>query len=247
MKRLMCITAHPDDEAGGFGGSLRLYRDRGAETCVVCLTSGQAATNRGSAKNDEELAALRRAEFTASCELLGVSDCVILDYPDGQLYRQDLYRVVCDLTHHIRRFRPQVLLTFGTEGGLTGHQDHAMASVFASLAFHWAGRENRYPDQLSGGVKTHRTQKLYYVTGDFTLPGRQPVITSPVTTCIDIKEQLETKIAAFKIHDTQSPLASMFEQSVRKRGPVEMFHLAAFVKFGPAAQETDLFEGVEID
>jgi len=29
MLRLMCITAHPDDEAAGFGGSLRLYRDRG--------------------------------------------------------------------------------------------------------------------------------------------------------------------------------------------------------------------------
>jgi LmbE family N-acetylglucosaminyl deacetylase len=241
----MCITAHPDDEAGGFGGSLRLYRDQGAETCVVCLTSGQAASNRGSAKSDEELAALRRAEFTASCEMLGVSDSVILDYPDGQLYRQDLYRVVCDLTHHIRRFRPQVLLTFGTEGGLTGHQDHAMASVFASLAFHWAGRENRYPDQLMGGVTIHRTQKLYYVTGDFTLPGRQPVTVSPVTACIDIKGQLETKIAAFKIHKTQSPLASMFEQSVRRRGPVEMFHLTASVKFGPAAQESDLFAGVQ--
>jgi LmbE family N-acetylglucosaminyl deacetylase len=247
MMRLMCITAHPDDEAGGFGGSLRLYRDRGAETCVVCLTSGQAASNRGSANNDQELAALRRAEFTASCEILGVSESVILDYPDGQLYRQDLYRVVCDLTQYIRRFRPQVLLTFGTEGGLTGHQDHAMASVFASLAFHWAGRENRYPDQLSGGLKTHRTQKLYYVTGDFTLPGRQPVTTSPVTTCIDVKEQLEAKIAAFKIHETQSPLASMFEQSVRKRGPVEIFHLAASIHFGPAAQETDLFEGVKPD
>jgi len=24
MLRLMCITAHPDDEAGSFGGSLRL-------------------------------------------------------------------------------------------------------------------------------------------------------------------------------------------------------------------------------
>jgi LmbE family N-acetylglucosaminyl deacetylase len=122
-----------------------------------------------------------------------------------------------------------------------------MDRSFASLAFHWAGRENRYPDQLTGGVKIHRTEKLYYVTGDFTLPGRQPVTVSPVTTCIDIKEQLETKIAAFKIHETQSPLASMFEQSVRRRGPVEMFHLAASIDFGPAAQETDLFDGVRPD
>ncbi|PYV74808.1 MAG: hypothetical protein DMG97_07800, partial [Acidobacteria bacterium] len=73
MFRLMVITAHPDDEAGNFGGSLRLYRDRGAETCVICLTPGQAATNRGPAKSDRELAELRRQEFVASCEILRVT------------------------------------------------------------------------------------------------------------------------------------------------------------------------------
>ena len=69
----MCITAHPDDEAGGFGGALRVYADRGVETSVLCLTSGQAATHRGGAKSDHELAAIRRQEFAASCEILGVS------------------------------------------------------------------------------------------------------------------------------------------------------------------------------
>ncbi len=147
MLRLMCITAHPDDEAGGFGGTLRLYHDRGVETCVVCLTPGQAASNRGNAANDQELAAMRRQEFAAACEILGIATGIVLDYPDGQLYRQDLYKVVCELTLHIRRFRPQVLITFGPDGSVTGHIDHSMASVFATLAFHWAGRTNRYPDQ----------------------------------------------------------------------------------------------------
>src|SRR5580698_6442178 len=96
MLRLMCVTAHPDDEAGGFGGSLRLYHDRGVESCVICLTPGQAATNRGVARSDDELAAIRRKEFAASCEILKVSRGLVLNYPDGNLYRQDLYHVVCD-------------------------------------------------------------------------------------------------------------------------------------------------------
>ena len=162
MLRLMCITAHPDDEAGGFGGSLRLYHDRGMETCIVCLTPGQAATHRGGAASDQELAALRRKEFAAACEILKVSHGIVLDYPDGQLHRQDLYKVVCELTLHVRRFRPHVLITFGPDGSVTGHTDHSMASVFATLAFHWAGRSNRYPDQISGEITPHRAQKLYY-------------------------------------------------------------------------------------
>src|SRR6266852_7476854 len=182
MLRMMVITAHPDDEASSFGGSLRLYSERGVETCVLCLTPGQAATYRGGTRSDQELAAMRRKEFAAACEILKVSRGIVLDYPDGQLHRQDLYKVVCDLTLHVRRFRPHVLLTFGPDGSVTGHTDHSMASVFATLAFHWAGRNNRYPDQLKEGIPQHRSQKLYYSTANFALPGRQPITLAPITT-----------------------------------------------------------------
>ncbi|HXY08082.1 MAG TPA: PIG-L family deacetylase [Terriglobales bacterium] len=245
MRRLLCVTAHPDDEAGGFGGSLALYHDRGVETAVVCLTPGQAATHRGAAKDDQELAAMRREEFAASCRILKITRGVVLNYPDGNLYRQDLYRVVYDLTLEVRHFRPQVMLSFGPEGGVTGHTDHSMASVFAELAFHWAGRSNRYPDQLRTGISPHRTQKLYFATANFTLPDRQPVTLSPASAVVDIGRHLETKIAAFKVHRTQAPLWPNFESHVRHRGRQEMFHLAAAIRSEAVSQETDLFQGVE--
>lgn len=247
MLRLMCITAHPDDEAGSFGGCLSLYHARGIETCVICLTPGQAATHRGGAKDDAELIAMRRREFAASCEILKVSRGHVLDYPDGKLYRQDLYRVVCDLTLHIRQFRPQVVITFGPEGGLTAHDDHAMASVFATLAFQWSARSNRYPDQLANGISPHRAEKLYYATANFSLPNRQPIALSPPTAVIEIGNHLETKIAAFKAHTTQAPLWALFESHVRGRGRQEMFHLAAWVKTEPMPKETDLFSGITGD
>ncbi len=240
----MCVTAHPDDEAGGFGGTLRLYRDRGVETCVVCLTPGQAATNRGGARNDDELAAMRRKEFAASCEILKVNRPVILNYPDGKLHLQDLYRVVCDLTLQVRQFRPEVVMTFGPEGSITGHTDHSMAGVFATLAFQWAARNNRYPDQLDNEIRPHRAQKLYYVTAQFLLPGRPPVTLAPETAAIDISDSYETKIAAFKAHTTQSPLWTRFEQNIRQRPRHELFHLAASVRMEPIKQETDLFAEV---
>src|SRR6478752_6226282 len=186
MLRMMVITAHPDDEASSFGGSLRLYQERGIETCIVCLTPGQAASYRGGARNDQELGAMRREEFAAACKILKVSRAAVLDYPDGQLHRLDLPRVVSDLTLRIREFRPQVLVTFDPAGSVTGHTDHTMASVFATLAFHWAGRNNRFPDQLSGSVAPQRIQKLYYATADFSLPGRQPITLPPATAIIQI-------------------------------------------------------------
>ena len=244
MFRLMCITAHPDDEAGNFGGILSVCHDRGIETSVICLTPGQAATNRGDAKSDRELADIRRQEFAASCAILRVSQPIILDYPDGQLHRQELNRVVYELTLRIRQFRPQLLLTFGAEGGVTGHPDHSMAGVFATLAFHWAGRANRYSDQLESGLVPHCTQKLYYSSAEFALPNRQPISFPPPTAIVNIGDHLETKISAFKAHRTQSPLWPLFEENARKQGRREMFHLAASVRPGAHSSENDLFADV---
>ena len=248
MLRLLCVTAHPDDEAGGFGGSLLFYASRGVETHVLCLTPGQAATNRGGARSDEELAAMRRAEFQASCRVLRIASGEVLDYPDARLDRVDFHAVVGELTERIRRIRPHVILTIGPEGAVTAHPDHSMASLLATLAYHWAGRSNRFPEQLQNGLKPHRAQKLYYATTLFSLPDRQPVSPAPVTATIEIgSEFLEAKIRAFKQHTSQSPLFQLFEGMARKRGTRELFHLAATTAPRQMQMETDLFEGVKED
>jgi LmbE family N-acetylglucosaminyl deacetylase len=246
MRKLLCITAHPDDEAGAFGGALLLYHERGVETFIVCLTAGTAARNRGTAQTSEELAELRRAEFAASCKLLGVTRGEVLDYPDSKLESVNLSQAVRDLVLRIRQIRPQVILTFGPDGGLTGHVDHAMAGIFATLAFEWAGRSDRYPEQLDQGLKPHRVQKLYYHAADFQLPDRQPISQPTVTTHIEIgRQRFERKFDAFRQHTTQAPLFERVRQNLGERlGTVEMYHLAGTSSPRDAKAETDLFEDV---
>jgi LmbE family N-acetylglucosaminyl deacetylase len=247
MKRLLCVTAHPDDEAGGFGGSLLLYGARGVETHVICLTPGQAATHRGNTRSDDELSAARRLEFAAACRILKVSRGEVLDYADGALDRADFYEVVADLVRRIRQIRPHIMLTLGPEGAITAHPDHSMAGIFATMAFHWAGRSNRFADQFTEGLLPHRAQKLYYATSAFTLPERQPVALPPATAMIDVGEYFEAKVEAFKAHTTQAPLVPIFENAVRQRGRQELFHLAAAVTPRTIEIETDLFAGVVED
>jgi len=252
MLRLLCVTAHPDDEAGGFGGTLALYSERKVETYVVCLTPGQAARNRGGAKSDAELSAMRREEFARACKLLMITHGEVLDFADAALDRADFLAVTGALVQRIREFRPQVVLTIGTEGAVTGHPDHTMAALFATAAYHWAGRTNRFTDQLavegkSGGLKPHYAQKLYYASALATVPELpQPVALAPVTTVIEIGGHLETKIRAFAAHTSQNPLLPRFEGTIRKRGNYEHFQLAASTtpRMTETAVETDLFAGV---
>jgi LmbE family N-acetylglucosaminyl deacetylase len=245
MIRLLGITAHPDDEVGAFGGTLLLYHSRGVETSVICLTRGQAATNRGTAKSDQELANLRSSEFYASCRVLRVANAQILDYPDGSLQREDLVAVSGDLTRRIRELKPHVILTMGTEGAITGHPDHSMASIFATMAFHWAARKDRFPEQLEGGLQPHRAQKLYYSTASFVLPDRPPVSPPPCTATIDISQVLDGKIAASREHVTQAPLMALFAKAMRRFGGAELFHLAASNMPSTLELEIDLLTGVQ--
>ena len=244
MFRLLCITAHPDDEAGGFGGTLLHYADRGVETHVICLTPGQAGSHRGAAKSSKELAALRCAEFAVSCKILKVSHSHVLNYEDAGLYRADFFAVVGDLAQRVRTIRPHVMITMGTEGAITAHPDHSMASLFATMAFHWAGRKSLFPEQLAASVKPHRTQKLYYGTAEFTMKEREPVSLAPISVALDISPYLDAKLAAFKAHVTQSPLFPIFERNMLRLSGKERFHLAAAISPRLAQQEKDLFEGV---
>jgi LmbE family N-acetylglucosaminyl deacetylase len=243
--KILGITAHPDDEVGAFGGTLLYYHSRGIKTYVICLTPGQAASNRGEARSDEELAGMRRAEFAASCRILQVTEAQILDYPDGGLSHADFYAVVGDLARRVRDIKPDLILTMGPEGAITGHPDHAMASIFATMAFHWAARSDRYPEQLTDGRAPHRANKLYYSTASFVLPDRPPVSPPPCTATIDIAPFLEDKIKAFQAHTTQAPLMARFGKAMRQFGSKELFHLAATNQPVRLEIETDLLSGLD--
>jgi LmbE family N-acetylglucosaminyl deacetylase len=242
--RLLGITAHPDDEVGAFGGTLLLYNSRNVDTFVICLTPGQAATNRGAAQSDEELAELRRSEFMKSCEILQVTEAQVLDYPDGGLDHTDFLTVVGDLTGRIRRIKPHLILTLGPEGAITGHPDHSMASIYATMAFHWAARQDRFPEQLQAGLKPHAAQKLYYATASFILPDRPPAPPPPWTASLDITPFLERKILASQAHATQAPLMERFKKAMKKFGGVELFHLASSSRPKQMELETDLLSGI---
>lgn len=244
MFRLLCTTAHPDDEVWAFGGSLLGSHARGIETHVICLTRGAAATNRGGAKSCEDLSAMRTEEFYAACRLLKVTHPMILDYPDGGLSRTDFSEIAGVLTRHIRRIRPHVILTLGLEGTVTAHVDHSMVGLFTTAAYHWAGRTDRFAEQLSDGLTPHRTQKLYYVTASDVWSERQPVSLAPVTARIDVRKYIDAKIEAFRVHTSQLPLLEKYgDRSLRRTE--EQFHLAATATPQVLTQEHDLFAGVQ--
>ena len=238
--KMMLVVAHPDDECFAFGGALALAADKGIETYVVCLTDGQAATHRGDAASGQELGQIRRAEFVESCRILGVAHHELLDYQDGRLEFADFSRAAGRLVERMRRFKPDVVVTFGSEGSLNSHADHMIVSMLTTAAFHWSGRPNRYP----GLALPFQPRRLFTQTSDFFIPDRQPPLLSPWTAVLDIRSAKERKAEAFRAHASQAPLMEKTRALFEEYGDNEFYTLLACETPAPASQITDLFEGL---
>jgi LmbE family N-acetylglucosaminyl deacetylase len=237
---MMLVVAHPDDECFAFGGALALAAERGVETYVICLTDGQAATHRGDAVSGEELGKLRRAEFTASCQVLGVTHHELLDYQDAQLEFADISRLAGRLVERMRRFQPDVVLTFGIDGALNSHPDHMIVSMATGAAFHWSGRPSRYPEL--GPV--FQPSRLFTLSSNFVMPDRQAPFLSPWTVVLDIRSVRQRKIEAFRQHASQAPLMERTQAIFEQYGAEEFYTLLAASTPQPAAMATDLFAGL---
>ncbi len=243
--RLMCLTAHPDDEAGGFGAALLRAADRGIATAVLCLTEGAAGSYREPGQTDEALAALRRTEFRDACAALGVGQAELLQYPDGELWQEPFLPLVGVMVEALRRFKPHVVLTFGGEGGVNQHRDHTAVSLAATAAFHWAGRATFYPEQLTE-LETWAPQKLYYAATPF-LSSKDALVQrtgtrAPASLRFELGALVERKFAAFAKHGSQQGVLDRVRAEHEDTFQYEDYLLVAARTL--VAREQDLWDGV---
>lgn len=163
--RLMAVLAHPDDESLGFGGTLAKYASEGVETFLVTATCGEAGRYRGHGSGDREhpgpetLGRIRQAELRAAAAALGVRELSLLDYRDGGLDRTNHAEAVGRIAGHLRRVRPDVVVTFGADGAY-GHPDHIAISQFTTAAIVKAA-DPAYA--ASPECPPHAVSKLYYL------------------------------------------------------------------------------------
>ena len=238
--KLLCVVAHPDDECFAFGGALALAARAGVETSVLCLTDGQAASNRGDSASSADLGRIRRAEFEASCKVLGVGHAELLDYADGRLEFADFSATAARLVAILRTVRPNVVVTFGSDGTLNTHPDHTMVSAFTCAAYHWAASEKRFPE--AGPI--HHADRLFVATTSFFMPGRPAPMPAPWTATLDVRSVMEQRHQAFRCHASQAPLMEQTRTLFAEHGQSEHYALLAQREPGPAILLTGLFDGL---
>ena len=82
-----------------------------------------------------------------------------LDYIDGDVDQADPEEIIGKIVSHLRRLKPQIVVTFGPDGAY-GHPDHIALSQFTGGALVCAADRNFVDAHVQ---PPHRVLKLYYM------------------------------------------------------------------------------------
>jgi N-acetyl-1-D-myo-inositol-2-amino-2-deoxy-alpha-D-glucopyranoside deacetylase len=284
-RRLLLVHAHPDDETISTGATMAHYAAAGAHVTLVTCTLGEegeihvpALASLAAAEADQ-LGGYRLVELERACAALGVTDYRFLGgagrYRDSGMmgtpanahprafWGADLDEAAGHLVEVMREVRPQVVVTYDSNGGY-GHPDHIQTHRVTMRAVELAAVEGVAPAKvywtavpisvLAEGMKqfADSTQNPFEgVENVEDLPFGVP--DERVAARITATDLTDAKLAAVRAHATQIPetswlfmLASSFASEFLA---VEYFELVAGPRGpgdGPQAWEPDLFAGLPL-
>ena len=120
VPRMMLVHAHPDDESLWTGGTIARHVELGGDVSVVTATWATGTSRHGELRN-----ALTELGVTREPIMLGFADDgVPVSAPGAKRFCDVSFdKQVRILVGHIRRLRPEILLTYDPVG-IYGHRDH---------------------------------------------------------------------------------------------------------------------------
>lgn len=269
---LMAVHAHPDDEATGTGGVLARYSAEGVRTVLVTCTDGGCGDGPGGVKPGEPghdpaaVAALRRQELKASCDVLNITHLETLDYADSGMmgwatndapesfWRTPVEQSAARLAELMRRYEPDVVVTYD-ENGFYGHPDHIQANrvTAAALALteltpkvYWTTMPRSAMQKF---METMREFDPEWAEPDPAEAAELPEIGLPdeeITTWVDVSEFGGQKFDALAAHASQGENIFFLKMGLERF--TELMGVETFVRVhnGTAAPEfeNDLFAGL---
>ncbi|MSO43381.1 MAG: PIG-L family deacetylase [Candidatus Planktophila sp.] len=209
IKRVLVISAHPDDSDFGASGTIAQWVQKGIEVAYVFCTNGdQGGAESGFTK--EEMPAIRQREQRAAGAALGVTDITFLNYVDGHL--EVTLGLRKDLVRQIRISQPDRMVCQSPERnwGRIGasHPDHLAAGEAAIQAVYPDARNPfAFTDLLNKeGLQPWRVKEIW--VSAFANPDH----------FVDITDTFDLKMKALHAHASQTSHNENLDTMVREWG-----------------------------
>jgi len=209
IKRVLVISAHPDDSDFGASGTIAQWVKKGIEVSYVFCTNGdQGGEESGFTK--EEMPAIRQREQRAAGAVIGVTNITFLNYIDGNL--EATLGLRKDLVRQIRISQPDRMVCQSPERNWdrigASHPDHLAAGEAAIQAVYPDARNPfAFTDLLEKeGLQPWRVKEIW--VSAFANPDH----------FVDITDTFDLKIKALQAHASQTAHNENLETIVREWG-----------------------------
>lgn len=222
-KRLLFVTAHPDDESYLAAGTIAQNKRAGGKSTIVCATLGEKGkAHIGGKVTQIELKAVRHRELKNVSHFLGVTTLCLLRLPDGKL-RDCANQIYHKVLRLIQKHQPEVLVSFGPDG-ITGHLDHiTVGTVTARIATELSLPFVAFvpPPAIAQAPKSLHSRRKHGVYSDSVVYPKANV---------KIKIDPDIKLRALHFHRSQIPAGNPFHglptSAAKQMLHYEYYHLA---------------------
>jgi len=199
VRRVLVVTAHPDDVDFGSAGTVAAFTSAGLEVTYCIVTNGEAGGSDRSMSR-AEMAALRQDEQRAAAATVGVTDVRFLGHPDGQVEASRALRR--DISRVIRQVTPERVVTQSPERNwdviYASHPDHLAAGEAAVCAVYPDARNPfAHPELLDDEGLEPWTVPELWVMGPVGSSGPSAGI------AVDTTATVQRKVAALLCHKSQ--------------------------------------------
>jgi LmbE family N-acetylglucosaminyl deacetylase len=126
MKRVLRVSAHPDDDILGCGGFIAKYISRDVEFRVVFIAEGTTCRYEYSRINDpgvREACNQRNSQGKQALQVLGVQSMAFYNLPCGRLDQTPIIDINKIIEKEIREFQPDTVFT---HSGNDANNDHVV-------------------------------------------------------------------------------------------------------------------------
>lgn len=209
IKRILVISAHPDDSDFGASGTIAQWIKKGIEVAYVFCTNGDQG-GEASGFTKEEMPAIRQREQIAAGAAIGVTDITFLNYVDGHLEATLALRK--DLVRQIRKSQPDRMVCQSPERNWdrigASHPDHLAAGEAAIQAVYPDARNPfAFTDLLDDeGLMPWRVKEVWVTA--FANPDHY----------VDITDTFEMKMKTLHAHASQTSHNEELENLVKEWG-----------------------------
>lgn len=199
-KAVVCVFAHPDDEA--FWPSGTIYKlAKEYDVYILCATKGQEGKDSRADKN-RPLEEERSDELDKAAKILGVKKVYLLGFKDGSLCNNLYHKLASKIDRHIKDIKPYIVITF-EHRGVSGHIDH----VAVSMATSFVSQKLKFIKEIwyyCSTIEESEFWKKYFI---YYPPGYKK---SEIDKVIDVSDVWDIKCSAIHQHKSQKHDARNF-------------------------------------